>query len=621
MRKDLRGLYDRLDTMSRDQMAEAFRSVLEAYSETLARTDTLESVQTEMSVQYQKMKEELSSAQKENEFLKQENLRLTEQLSLRKRDLFGSSSEKSDAVLEKALSGEEDEDPLQDEELPEKIPAGQGILARLQEKKSPRGKKRPGKREEDLSSLPHRTEFLLDIDGLNEQYGEGNWSIVHWTEYRTIESVRPMKYLKSVLVPVVSAGLEYEMVRVPYEGKLLKRSLVSSSLLAEIMYGKAVLALPFYRIEADLLREGVHISRVSMARWCIRFALDLFGPVYDYMCFLLLARGFGQSDETTLQVINDGRGASSVSYMWIHTTSELDEGNRIIVFSYELTRNTQHLRDFYLAHGFSGFLTSDAYVSYGLLEKESDGSIKSCGCFMHARRRFVVALLVMNLRNMSADRIKALPEFEAQRLIDEIYQADEPLKTVGSEERRERREQEVRPAVDKFFSYLHELDENWDPSYSSRFRDAVSYSLNNEKQLRMFLSNPSIPLDNGFAERCIRPYAVGRRNWLFSYSIEGAEALAILYTLAETAEACGAHPYYYYKYLLEEMPKHMDQKSTDRSYLEEMMPWSETYKNYEERQKAETVRFYADSEPVFPPKSPKQNRRPLPGILEPPEAS
>ena len=69
------------------------------------------------------------------------------------------------------------------------------------------------------------------------------------------------------------------------------------------------------------------------------------------------------------------------------------------------------------------------------------------------------------------------------------------------------------------------------------------------------------------------------------------------------------------------MPKHMDQKSTDRSYLEEMMPWSETYKDYEAAQKAETVRFYADSEPVIPPKSPKQNRRPLPGIPEPSEAS
>ena len=574
-----------------------------------------------MSVQYQKMKEELSAVKQENEFLKNENLRLTEQLSLRKRDLFGSPTEKTDAILEKALSGEEDEDPLQDEELPEKEPVDRNKLKQLLGEKKHRGKKEKGKREADLSKLPHRTEFFLDIDELNRLYGEGNWSIAHWTEYRTIESVRAMKYLKSVFVPVVSAGVEYEMVRVPHEEKLLRGSLVSSSLLADIMYNKIVLSLPYYRIEADLERDGVTLSRVNMARWCIRFALGLFGPVYDYMSFLLLLRGFGQSDETTLQVINDGRPASSVSYFWIHTTSELDEGYPIVVFSYELTRNTQHLRDFYLANGFSGFLTSDAYVSYGLLEKESNGAITSCGCFMHARRRFVVALLVMDLRNMTLQQIRELPEFKAQTLIDEIYQADEPLKKVSLEERARRLEKEVLPPVDRFFEFMHELDEAWDPSYSTRFRDAVNYALNNETQLRMFLSDPRIPIDNGFAERNIRPYAVGRRNWLFCYSVEGAEALAILYTLAETAKACGAHPYYYYKYLLEEMPKHMDGKSTDRSYLEEMMPWSDIYRRYEARQKAETVRFYADTEQVLPPKSPKQNRRLLPDLNEPVRAS
>ena len=122
MQQELRSLYDRLGNMSRDQIEDALRNTLEAYSETLSRADMQETVQTEMSVQYQKMKEELSAVKQENEFLKNENLRLTEQLSLRKRDLFGSPTEKTDAILEKALSGEEDEDPLQDEELPEKEP-------------------------------------------------------------------------------------------------------------------------------------------------------------------------------------------------------------------------------------------------------------------------------------------------------------------------------------------------------------------------------------------------------------------------------------------------------------------------------------------------------------------
>ena len=191
--------------------------------------------------------------------------------------------------------------------------------------------------------------------------------------------------------------------------------------------------------------------------------------------------------------------------------------------------------------------------------------------------------------------------------MDDIYRADEPLKDVSPEERLKRRNSEVRSKADAFFAYLHELRTNWQVSFTDRFRDAVDYSLNNEEKLRMFLTDAAIPIDNGFCERTIRPMACGRRSWLFCYSVEGAEAMAILYTLAETAKACGAHPYYYFKYLLDVLPA--SKVTPNSELLPQMMPWSQDYREYEKQQTEDAVRFIADQEPLEPPKAPKQNRR------------
>ena len=590
--------------------------ILSFCSEVLSERDTIAAAQTEMTLQFQQMKDELSGAKKENALLKKENIRLSDQLGLRKRDLYGRSTETTSAALKKAMAGESSEDPLDEDAafgttaIPDPGQAsGHSGGSSGTGAEGHHRKKTVGKREADLSRLPKHTEFLLDIDGLNEQFGEGNWSIRSWTEYRTIESVRATKYIKSTFVPVISAGIEHELFRTPYAGKLLPGSLVSESLGAEVMYDKFTLGLPFYRIEADLARDGVFLSRTNMANWCIRFATDLFYVVYRYLCSLLVRSGYTQSDETTLQVINDGRKPGAVSYMWVHTTSELYSGNPIIVFCYELTRNTQHLRDFYLKQGYSGFITSDAYCSYGLLEKEAGGDITVCGCFMHSRRRFVMALLILDLKGKTDEYIETLPEYRAQMLLNAIYHADGPLKEVSPEERLRRRQSEVKPKVDAFFSYLHSLKESNDLSFTEYFRKAIDYSLNNEEQLRKFLEDASIPIDNGFCERSLKSLACARKSWLFCYSVEGAEAMAILYTLSETAKACGAHPYYYYKYLLDVLPHR--KVGSDPKAMEELMPWSETYTVYEQRQKDEAVRFLADQAPVLPPKAPKQNRRPL----------
>jgi transposase len=202
--------------------------------------------------------------------------------------------------------------------------------------------------------------------------------------------------------------------------------------------------------------------------------------------------------------------------------------------------------------------------------------------------------------------ISELPEFKALSLADAISEADTPLKECTPEERLEARRTVVRPKFDAYIDYIRSLDID-DPSCSEKLRDAVRYTLNQEDKLRRFLDDPMIPADNGFCERSIRPLATARRNWLFSYSVSGAESAAILFTLVETAKANQAHPYYYLKYLLETLPKKKTTKGN--SFLDDCMPWSESYMAYERIQKRGALSFLADTDPPEVPRTPRKMDR------------
>ena len=136
--------------------------------------------------------------------------------------------------------------------------------------------------------------------------------------------------------------------------------------------------------------------------------------------------------------------------------------------------------------------------------------------------------------------------------------------------------------MDAFFAYIRTVDLS-NPLVSEKLRDAVQYALNQEICLRRFLEDGSIPIDNGACERSVKPVALSRRNSLFSLTVSGAESSVMIQTLIETARANGADPYYYMKYLMEQMPKYLYAK--EREYLQEMMPWSERYRRYEIRER------------------------------------
>lgn len=551
----------------------------------LIKLTEFQNASSEMAIQFQQMKEELLGVRSECKALREQNQHLAGIKTIQSKELFGRGTEKSEDILNQAMKGGSvPSDPLA-EDAQESIaengqPGGEKIL--FFKHAAGKRKKAAGKRAQDLSRLPVCKVFDYDINTLNREYGEGNWRFAFWRESPTVEVVRQMTYLKITYTPVISVGLEHSLARIPYENALIPKSIVSPSLLAQIITDKYSLFLPLYRQEHDPGRFGFPLSRQTMSNWILFACHELLLPVYESMCTQLRTFTYQQCDETTYTVIHDGRNAGTKSFIWVHRTSELLEEPAIIVYCYELTRGADHLRNFYADQTEPFFLTCDAFSAYPSFAKESEGSVMLCGCFMHARRRFVDALSVLSPRGLTEEQLRQLPEVKGITLIGEIYHADEPLKVLSAAERQEKRQTDVREKVEAYFDFVNTFDlEN--PLASEKLKDAIRYSRNQEECLCRFLCDGNIPLDDGATERNIRPVAQGRRNYLFSNTISGAEATVIASTLLETAKANDAEPYFYMKYLLEQMSQHLYNKGN--GHLPDMMPWSDAYRNYENIQK------------------------------------
>ena len=234
----------------------------------------------------------------------------------------------------------------------------------------------------------------------------------------------------------------------------------------------------------------------------------------------------------------------------------------IMLYEYQRTRNASHPREF--LKDYSGICVTDGYQVYHTLEKEREDLIIA-GCWVHARRRFDEALAVVPKESQ-----KESASFLIIKQIQAIYREEGKLKELSSEERLVQRQVVVKPLVDALFVYLkqHESEVG-----TEKLREAFTYALNQEKYLRVFLTDGDVPMDNNASERAIRRFCIGKKNWQMIDTINGAKSSAIIYSIAETAKANHLKPYEYFEYLLTEIPKHLD--DTDRSFLDDLVPWSE----------------------------------------------
>ncbi len=562
--------------------------------------------QEETALLFQQTMDELKGVKAENKELRKELSKYKDKDTLGRNRLFGRQTEKTDDLISGTSGGTEAEDPLSEDANPENgestgtDPSGESRQPRetatadesgqtevtdgadKKTKKSRNRKKTVGKHKKDLSKLPQRDVYDYHPDELDEQYGKGNWRVVSWHASTKKEVIPAVVYAKTTYTPVISVGLEHEMISIPpSEKNLFPGSDATSSLVAYVMDRKFTLSLPTYRQEAEFERRGISISRQTMTNWILHFSYDAFEQVYGRLADILKKSGCTQCDETTLLVIRDGRKAGRKSYLWIHVTSELGKEHPITVICYEPDRSTRHLREFF--EGYAGEIVCDAYSAYQTFETENGETVIICGCWMHSRRRWAEALRVRSVSGLSLKQIEELPEARALYLIADIYKEESKLKGLSANERLKQRQLCVKPKVEAYFEFLAGFDLD-DPGISSRMKDAIQYSLNQKKYLCRFLERGSVPMDNGNSERKAKALAIGRGNWMFCTSPKGAKALAIMYTIVETAKSNGADVYFYLKYLLEKTPA-SPELVMGKKYLDELMPWSEAYRNYEKEQK------------------------------------
>ena len=207
---------------------------------------------------------------------------------------------------------------------------------------------------------------------------------------------------------------------------------------------------------------------------------------------------------------------------------------------------------------------TDGYQVYHTIEKERE-DLKIAGCWAHARRRFDEAL-----KALPKEKQEKSLAYLALKQIQAVYREDKKLESLSADERKKQRQLTVKPLVVDYFVWARQNQNAVAPK--SKTANGLNYSLNQEAYLRVFLEDGEVPLDNNTAEQAIRPFCVGKKNWVMIDTIAGAESSTMIYSIAETAKANHLKPYNYFQYLLTEIPKHMDDHSMD--FCEALLPWS-----------------------------------------------
>lgn len=432
------------------------------------------------------------------------------------------------------------------------------------ENKPARKPKSVGKKEADIKDLPVNiiNHYLTDEE-LVAEFGKNGWKQLPDAISKHYRFIPAKVEIDEHHVGVYASKTDDRIIKADHPKALLHGSLVSPTIAAAIMNGKYVNAVPLYRLEQEFSRYGLAITRQNMANWMIRLGESYLAVLYDYLHKKLYDYHVIQADETPVLVNHDGRSAGSKSYMWVYRSGHLYTDKQIVLYDYHKTRNSSHPREF--LSNYSGICVTDGYQVYHTIEKECE-DLQIAGCWVHARRKFDEALTVIP----KAHRNKS-DAFLVIKQIQAIYREEGKLNELSSEERLTQRQLVIKPLVDALFAYLKKMEPT--VPASGQLRKAYTYILNQEKYLRVFLEDGEVPIDNNASERAIRGFCIGKKNWQMIDTINGAHSSAIIYSIAETAKANSLKPYDYFVYLLEEIPKHMDQE--DRTFLEDLLPWSE----------------------------------------------
>ena len=505
-----------------------------------------------LQLEYEGIKKLLAISEEKNAQHEEENERLREMIRELKRQRFGPKRERWESEEQACLFNEAEiagQKPLAENELES---AGADEMIDIKGYQRKRGKRKPLPKE-----LP-REVVVLDLPA-EEKFAEDG------TPLRVIGKEVSEKLFYE---PAQMKVIEYHRLRYGVDmgdtGKIaqpvpsiIPKGIATPSLLAQIITSKYVDGLPLYRQEKIFERLNIDLSRGTMARWIVQ-AGEACQPIWNCLEERLLLSPYVSCDETRTQVLKEvGRKAESESWMWVRATPT--EEKKIVLFDYDPHRSGAVAKKLFA--DYKGAIQVDGYSAYNILEKQE--SVKRLGCNMHGRRKFYEA---WKTGSKSGQNLAA----QALRYYKKLYAIEEQAKeqNLTWEQRHELRQKEAHPLWDEMKTWAEKNSMIVPPK--SKLGGAFHYFLGEYQYLRAYLGDGRYEMDNGFVERAIKYFAIGRNNWLFSDSVDGAKASSTLYSLAVTAHLSGVNPYEVLRDLFTELPKASTceayEKLTDRLF-------------------------------------------------------
>jgi transposase/uncharacterized coiled-coil protein SlyX len=503
----------------------------------------------------------IASLQKTIESHNEETAKLREQIEYLTQKLFGTSSEKTKNVAGQLSLFDEAE---QEAALSDESEAAESVLVAEHTRKA------KSKQSDIFKGVPTRDEIIPLSDGQKYCTECGAELEVIGKEFVRMEfRFTPAKgelvyiYVETAKCPVCSEApamdKAIQFVKSHAPEALIPHSYTSASVVAWVMYQKYANSMPLYRQEQGWKQMGVQLNRATLANWIIYCATEYFAPLYGYLHRELLKRQFLMADETRIQVLHEKeRRAETDSFMWLFRSGE-DGLPPIVLYKYTETRARFNAVEF--LDGFQGYLETDCYQGYNNLP-----GIKRCCCFAHLRRYFVEAVpkgKELDYSNPAAQGVQYINRlFEHER-----YSA---ARKHTPEHRYTYRLEKEKPILDAFWEWISQQS----PKKGTRFEKAVNYAQNHKEEFMTYLEDGRCSFSNNLSENSIRPFTVGRRNWLFSDTPKGADASSMVYTMVEMAKAHDLNIYKYLNYLLEHLPR---TAMTDEGYSK-LVPWADEVK-------------------------------------------
>lgn len=428
-----------------------------------------------------------------------------------------------------------------------------------------RRKKTVGKRDEDFDALPARIiEHTLSSEELSEKFPNG-YKELPPEIYRRLHIIPETFIVDEHHVHVYAAkDNDGSIIKAPRGTDLFRNSIATPSLVASILNGKYANALPLERQSKAFKCNGINLATNTMANWVIKSADLYLSLLYDRLHEKIYDYHIIHADETPVKVMRIDNAKvknGKKTYMWVYRNNPLQAATPIVLYDWQSSRKADHPRTF--LKDFSGTVITDGYQVYHKLDAERT-DLTVGGCWIHARRPF--ADFIKSIKDSADGSIAA----EAYAMITELLHIDNDFDDLSAEDRLKQRQLVLAGKVDAYFAWVkHKYTQ---VTKSSTIGKALAYSIHQEPYLRVFLTDGNAPMDNNYAEQAIRPFTIGRKNFVLIDSSNGARASAIIYSLVETAKANHLNVYQYFELLLTEIPKHMN--DTNRNFLEDLLPWS-----------------------------------------------